>query len=310
MNILAETKALLDAAAEAEGPKLHEMDPVTAREVMGPLVLQLDLPLEPLKEVREITIPGPVHPIPARLFVPEAGKTDGPVMVYYHGGGWVLGSIDGCAGLCSQIANRLGIRVVSVDYRMAPEDVFPAAVDDCVAAAVWVAGSPAELGGKVEGIVTSGDSAGGNLATVVSASGKVKVRAQLLFYPVTDISKKHASYHEFASGYFLEEAGMDWFRDLYLPNAKDWTDPRVSPLLAESVADLPPTVIMTAELDVLRDEGRAFAARLAAAGVRTLFSEAGGLIHGIVNMRAALPSGMAPITRAIDDLGTLIRETA
>lgn len=310
MNILAETKALLDAAAQAPGPKLHEMDPVTAREVMGPMVLQLDLPLEALKEVRDISIPGPARPIPARLFVPATGDANGPVMVYYHGGGWVLGSIDGCAGLCSQIANRLGIRVVSVDYRMAPEDVFPAAVDDCVAAAVWVAGSPAELGGKVGGVLTCGDSAGGNLATVVSASDKVKVRAQLLFYPVTDISKKHPSYATFSAGYFLEEAWMDWFRDLYLPKASDWKDPRVSPLLAESVAGLPPTVIMTAGLDVLRDEGRAFAARLTHAGVRTLFSEADGLIHGIVNMRAALPGSMGPITRAIDDLGVLIRETA
>ncbi|MYZ47283.1 alpha/beta hydrolase [Propylenella binzhouense] len=310
MTILPETKALLDAAAQAPGPKLHEMDPVTAREVMGPMMLELDLPVEPLKEMRDITIPGPAGPIPARLFVPDHGEPEGPVLVYYHGGGWVVGSLDGCAGLCSQIANRLGIRVVSVDYRMAPEHVFPAAVDDSIAAAVWVAGSPAELGGKAGGVLTGGDSAGGNLATVVSASDKVKVRAQLLFYPVTDISKKHASYSEFASGYFLEEAGMDWFRDHYLPTEADWTDPRVSPLLAESVAHLPPTVIMTAGLDVLRDEGRAYAARLAESGVRLLFSEAHGLIHGIMNMRAALPSSMTHVERAIDDLGRLIRETA
>lgn len=309
MTILAETKALLDAAAQAGGPKLHEMDPVEARALMGPAVLQLDLPVEDLAEMRDIVIPGPAQPIPARLFVPK-GAAHGPVMVYYHGGGWVLGSVEGCAGLCSQIANRLGIRVVSIDYRMAPEAVFPAAVDDCLAAAQWVAGSPAELGGKVEGVLTCGDSAGGNLATVVSASGKVAVRAQLLFYPVTDISKKTGSYQQYSTGYFLEEAGMDWFRDHYLPNKTDWTDPRVSPLLVESVAELPPTVVMTAELDVLRDEGRAFAARLAEAGVRVLFSEAAGLIHGIVNMRGALPSGMHPINKAIDDLGRLIEETA
>ncbi len=308
MNILPETKALLDMAAQQEGPALHEMDPVTAREVMGPTTALLDAPGVEIHEVREITIPGPAGDIPARFYVPTSGELSGPVLVYYHGGGWVLGSVDGCDSLNRHMAKRLGLRVISVDYRMAPEDVFPAAVDDCIAAAKWAEGSPAELGGKVDGVIVSGDSAGGNLAAVVSASGQAKPIAQLLFYPVTDISTQHASYDEFASGYFLERAGMEWFRDHYLPEKDMWKDLRVSPLLADDFSMLPPTVVMTAELDVLRDEGRAYVGKLADAGVRVLFSEAKGLIHGIVNMRGALPGGNAPIDRAIDDLQTLLNE--
>jgi alpha/beta hydrolase fold len=142
MGILTETKALLDMAAAQGGPKLHEMEPATARELMAPMVAMLDLPPINIKEVRDLSIPSPAGNIPARLFVPTSGQGDGPVLVHFHGGGWVLGSVDGSDSACRYIAERLRFRVVSVDYRMAPEHVFPAAFDDCLAATNWVASSP------------------------------------------------------------------------------------------------------------------------------------------------------------------------
>jgi acetyl esterase len=306
--MLPETKALLDMAAEQEGPKLHEMDPVTAREVMAPMVEQLDLPGIEIAKVADLSIPGPGGTIPARLYAPAAAQGAGPVLVYFHGGGWVLGSLDQADSLCRHMAQTLGLRVVSVDYRMAPEHVFPAAYDDCLAATKWVAASPADMGAPVSAVIVSGDSAGGNLAAAVSASGDAKPAAQLLFYPVTDISSQAPSYSEFAEGYFLEKAGMEWFRDLYLPDAATAGDVRVSPLLADDLTMVPPTVIVTCELDVLRDEGRAYAAKLAQQGVRVSFSEAPGLIHGIVNFRKVLPTGAREVDRVLRDLACMLGE--
>jgi acetyl esterase len=308
MGILTETKALLDMAAAQGGPKLHEMEPATARELMAPMVAMLDLPPINIKEVRDLSIPSPAGNIPARLFVPTSGQGDGPVLVHFHGGGWVLGSVDGSDSVCRYIAERLRFRVVSVGYRMAPEHVFPAAFDDCLAATNWVASSPSTIGAKVTHVIVSGDSAGGNLAAAVSGSGKAKPAAQLLFYPVTDISRQTGSYAEFAEGYFLERAGMEWFRDLYLPDASTHKDIRVSPLLADDLSTVPPTVIITCGLDVLRDEGRAYAAKLCQHGVRVSFSEAAGLIHGIVSMRKVLPTGASEVDRALDNLTHVLRE--
>lgn len=308
MGILPETKALLDMAASQDGPKLHEMDPVTAREVMAPMVELLDLPGIEIAQVADMSITGPGGEIPARLYVPAAAQGPGPVLVYFHGGGWVLGSIAQADSLCRHMAETLGMRVVSVDYRMAPEHVFPAAYDDCLAATKWVAGSPEALGASVSAVIVSGDSAGGNLAAAVSASGDAKPAAQLLFYPVTDISAQAPSYAEFAEGYFLERAGMEWFRDLYLPDPAMAKDVRVSPLLADDLSKIPPTVIVTCELDVLRDEGRAYAAKLAQQGVRVSYSEARGLIHGIVNFRKVLPTGAREVDRVLNDLAHLLKE--
>lgn len=297
-------------AAQQEGPPLHEMDPITAREVMGPMVEQLDLPPIDVDTITDLAIPGKGVTIPARLYTPaSAAGTPGPVLMFFHGGGWVLGSVEWSDSLCRHIADRLGLRVVSVEYRMAPEHAFPAAYDDCLAATNWVHGSPAELGEAVTDVLVSGDSAGGNLAAAVSGVGEAKPAAQLLFYPVTDVAERAASYTEFAEGYFLEKAGMEWFMDLYLGGEGAHAhDPRVSPLRTADLSHVPPTVLITCELDVLRDEGRAYAARLVQQGIRVSFLEAKGLIHGIVNFRKVLPTGAREVDRALDDFSALLRE--
>ncbi|MGV0817535.1 alpha/beta hydrolase [Martelella sp. AMO21009] len=310
MQILAETQELLDMAAAQEGPKLHEMDPVAAREVMAPMVQQLDLPPIDIALVKELEIPGPGGTISARLYTPAAAAGDGAVLLYFHGGGWVLGSVEQSDSFCRHMAETLGLRVVSVEYRMAPEHVFPAAYDDCLATTNWVTQSPAELGTKVTHVLVSGDSAGGNLAAAVSGSGEAKPAAQLLFYPVTDISSQTASYADFAEGYFLEKVGMEWFRDHYLTDPEMARDIRVSPLLAEDLSMVPPTTIVTCGLDVLRDEGRAYAAKLAQQGVRVSYSEAPGLIHGIVNFRKVLPTGANEVDRVLQDFACLLKELA
>lgn len=311
MSILPETKALLTMAAEQAGPALHELEPSVAREIMAPMIAQLDLPPIDIHSTTELAIPGTNAAaditIAARLYTPASVSGASPVLLYFHGGGWVLGSVEQYDSFCRHMAERLKMRVVSVEYRMAPEHAFPAAYDDCLAATNWVHDSPAELGAQVSHVIVSGDSAGGNLAAAVSGSGAAHPAAQLLLYPVTDVSRQTGSYDEFAEGYFLEKATMEWFRDLYLAKSELTTDIRVSPLLAKDLSSVPPTVIMTCEADVLRDEGRAYAARLAEQGIRISFREAKGLIHGLVNFRKVLPTGAAEVDRALDDLIHLLQ---
>jgi acetyl esterase len=310
VEVLPETKALLYMVAAQEGPQLHKMHPASARAAMARMADMFDLPSIDVKEVRNLLIPAPAGDIPARLHVPISGQEDGPVLVYFHGGGWVLGGADGCDSACRHMAERLGFRVLSIGYRMAPEHVFPAAFDDRLAATNWAAGSPSALGANVTHVIVSGDSAGGNLAAAVSGSGRAKLAAQLLFYPVTDISQQSGSYAEFAEGYLLQRVGMEWFRDHYLPEVSMRKDIRVSPLPADDLSMVPPTVIVACGLDVPRDEGRAYAyaAKVCLQGIRVRFSEAAGQIHGIVNLRKALPTGGAVVDRMLDDLADMPRE--
>jgi acetyl esterase len=271
------------------------------------MVAILDRPAEQLNSVVNFHIEDDTHRIPARLYTP-AGGAEGPVLLYFHGGGWVIGDLETHHAFCTSLARAIGVRLLAIDYRLAPEARFPAAHDDCLFAANWAARSPAVLGAPVAGIAVAGDSAGANLAAFVSSKSPSAGRplAQLLFYPVTDFVEQAPSYAEFGEHHLLDKADMEWFRDHYLAEIEDRRDPRISILRLPDLSQMPPTVIMTCGLDPLRDEGRAFAARLVAAGVSVVFREAAGHVHGIVSMRAAIPSAERVLGQCIGDFKRLL----
>jgi acetyl esterase len=301
-----DTAQLLASLKAMGGGKLSKLPLADARSAAVFMTQQLDLPCSAPCSVTSLM----VGAISARLYTPTRGSL-GPVIIYVHGGGWVLGDLDICDPLCRHIATRSGYRVLSPAYRLAPEHPFPAAIEDVQTAASWVASSPAVLEHPVTGIALAGDSAGATLSAVAALSydAAAPLLALLMLYPVTDISRTTASYDLFAEGYVLEADDMRYFVDSYAPGIATRTDSRASPLLATNLAALPQTTLLTCGLDVLRDEGRAFAARLALAGVDVTFSEARGHVHGIATMRRAVPSACIPVDRAIDEFVANIRRT-
>ena len=294
--VLPEVAAVLAGLAEQGGPHLADMSAADMRATYLQLGALFDAPPEVTVRFTDFVGAG----CRLRAYFPAAAAP-GPVILYMHGGGWVIGDLDTHHPLCSVIAANTGLRVVAVDYRLAPEHPLPAAHDDCVAAARLVAASPPELEAPVTGVAVAGDSAGGNLALhVARAMGPGGVLAQLLFYPLVDCtSPPRGSYQEFAEGYILDRKLMDRFIADYLPNPGDAAGVAASPLLHPLAADLPRTVVVTAGLDPLRDQGRALAAGIAQMGVETHLLEAKGLIHGMATMRAAFPTADRVIRRAI-----------
>ena len=304
---------ILNLLAVQPGPQMHEMTPADARQMMLAMGQMMEPPRGDLADVRDIAIPSPHgHAIPARLYRATVAAAPAPVLIYYHGGGWVIGDLDTHDPLCAEIARVLGVSVLSVDYRLAPEHPFPAATEDCLAATQWLAGSPAEIGHPVTGIIPAGDSAGGNLAAVISQQlhGKLAapILAQWLIYPGVDMTTTTGSMAEFGEGYLLTAAGMAWFTDLYMGSSPDLLHAYASPTFAPSLAGQPPTLVFTCGLDPLRDQGRAYAGKLIAAGVRTIFREAAGQIHGSVTLRAGIPSAQDDLHANLRDLRTLIDE--
>lgn len=290
-----QVKALLDAMAANPAPKLTELPVAQGREMYRGMAATLDLQGVPIGKVEDRHIPGPAGEIPVRIYTPVAAGSDAlPVLVYFHGGGWVIGDLETHDALCRTFANEAGVKVVAVDYRLAPEHVFPAAVDDCYAAVKWVEENGGAIGIDVTRIAVAGDSAGGNLAAVVSQIAKAekgpKIAFQLLIYPVTDTDVDTGSYKANAEGYLLERDGMIWFFDHYLKGA-DRNDPRVAPLKAESLSGLPQAYVVTAGFDPLRDEGRAYADALKAAGVKTEHVNYDGMVHGFFNQQAVFDVG-------------------
>lgn len=285
---------------------MHELPPEQAREIATQLTAQLGGPPERVAEVRNLSIPGPGGTIPARLYVP-AGTKPLPVLVYYHGGGFVIGSLDGYDPVMRSLANAGGCAVVSVDYRLAPEHKFPAAVDDSYAALEWVAREAPSLGCDGDRLAVGGDSAGGNLAAVVSIlarDGKgPKIAFQLLIYPATEQDFDRPSYLKYGEDHFLTNDMMRWFFAHYTTpeTVKDW---RVNPLRAGSLRDLPPAHIIVAECDPLHDEGELYAERLRAEGNRAAFVRYPGMIHGFFTFPAAMDQGR----KAIADAGAALRE--
>ncbi len=273
-------------------PSLPSLEPVQARELTAQLRGR-DLRSQVVAGVENRTIRGANGDIPVRIYTPE-GSTTKPVLVYFHGGGWVLGDLDAADSLC-RIANRAGYVVVSVDYRLAPEYKFPAALEDAYAATSWVAKNAAALNGDPTRIAVGGDSAGGNLAAVVSLMardrGSPSLMYQLLIYPVTKYGFDTQSYREYGQGGFgLTKDEMVWFWHHYLASDADGQNPYASPLLA-SCYDLPPACIITAEYDVLRDEAEAYAARLQKAGVPVQLLWYDGMIHNFVGLASVLDRG-------------------
>ena len=260
-------------------------------------------------EVENSSIPGPAGPLPVRRYTP-ADASDGeprPLLVFFHGGGFVVGDLDTHDGLCRLLCRDAGVHVLAVDYRLAPEHPAPAAIDDCYAAYRWAVEHAAEFGADPSKVAVGGDSAGGNLAAVVSQLARndaITLPAlQVLFYPATDFSSDTRSKTLFADGFFLTKSDMDWFRDNYLAgSALAVDDPRISPLLAQDLAGLPPAMVLTGGFDPLRDEGNQYAEALAAAGVAVDHRQFGPVVHAFANF---FPLGGASATATAEVVSAL-----
>jgi acetyl esterase len=285
------------AMLERQGQRaLEEMSPADAREDMRRRTAIAAGVTLPVGAVRDLTVDGAAGPLRARLYETAESGGPHPLLVYFHGGGWVIGDLDTHDSPCRMLARHAGVHVLSVDYRMGPEHPFPSASDDARAALTWAFAHAAELGADPARVAVGGDSAGGNLAAVASwqatHDGGPAPAFQLLVYPVCDLSVKRRSYELFSEGFLLTAGEMDWFRDNYVPSEADRSDPRVSILLAEDLSGLPPALVVTAGFDPLRDEGEAFADALRRAGNVVAQRRFEGLIHGFFNM-----SGVSRVSR-------------
>ncbi len=286
-----------------DGPPANEVPIDQARAGHEAETVQMSGPGEPVAEVRDLEVPSPSGTIPARLYRPEA---DGPLplVVYLHGGGWMLGSVESFDTVVRALANAAGTLVLSVGYRLAPEDPFPAGLDDALCAIRWAAAHAEELGADPQRLAIAGDSAGGNLATVAARRlrDEVPLRMQVLIYPVTDAGCNTASYGEFGERYGLTAASMQRFWNLYL-NGGDGLHPDASPLRAEDLAGSPPAFVLTAGFDPLRDEAEAYCDALRAAGVEVECSRYEGAIHGFWRWLARTQLSR----RAVDEVAGALR---
>jgi len=300
-------KLVLDQLAATPGPQLHELPVAEARAFFEQM--QLPRPEVKIAEVEDRKIPGPSGALSVRIYRPQAQKPL-PALVYFHGGGWVIGSLETHDGSCRDLANRIGCVVVSVDYRLAPEARYPAAAEDCYAATQWVAENAKTLGVDAARIGIGGDSAGGNLTAAVALMARDRggpaLRHQLLIYPVTDADFGRASYRENAEGYLLTTKAMEWFWGHYVPDPVQRQEAYAAPLRAKDLAGLPPAFVLTAVYDPLRDEGEAYAKRLQQAGVPTRLQRYDGAIHGFFAMgllsqvaRTALDDAVAEARKAL-----------
>ena len=293
-----QAQAVMEAVAALGFPPNHTVSPQEARangkaraRAPGPEVARVD----------DRNVPGPDGEVPVRIYTPE-GSGPFPVLVWFHGGGWVVGDLESADGVSRHLTVGSGFVVVSVDYRLAPETKFPGPAEDCYAATQWVAQNAASINADAGKIAVGGDSAGGNLAAAVSLMardrGGLSVGFQLLVYPVTDRDFSTVSYSQNGDDYQLTRDGMIWFWDHYLANAADAANPYAAPLRAQDLEGLPPALVITAEYDPLRDEGEAFAHRLEAAGVPTACTRYDGMIHGFFGMFAAVDKGKQAIEQA------------
>lgn len=291
------------------GPKMHEMSIDDARLSMVLVGSLAEADIGPLAVIRNFSIPGPAGNIPARLYDARENRGAGPVMVFYHGGGFTIGDLEIYGPYCAEAARQLDIPVVSINYRLAPEHRFPAAAVDCEAATRWIAESPAELGLHVTGLVTSGDSAGGNLTIVTTMAlrdnpAAVPVLVQHPIYPVVTDSTDWPSMRDFADGFLLTADSMHYFTDAYGADSNDY---RGAPLKFDHTG-MPPSLVTTASLDPLRDQGIAYVEALKAAGVRVEYRSAEGNIHGHITLRKAIPSAQDDITGNFNTLKDLLAE--
>lgn len=291
------------------GPKMHEVSAPQAREMMVAMRGVADAPVGDLAVIRDLEIPGPAGIIPSRLYDSREIRGPGPVMVLFHGGGFVIGNIVTHEPYCAEVARLLDLPVISVDYRLAPEHPFPAAPEDCEAATRWIAESPDVLGLNVTGLIPSGDSAGGNLAIVTTMvlrdrPAKVPVIAQHPIYPGVSERFDWPSMTDFSDGHLLTLEGMKWFYDAYNLDPADF---RGAPLNFDQTG-MPRSLVTTASLDPLRDQGLAYVEKLKEAGVHVEHRSAEGNIHGHINLRKGIPSSQQDIEGNIAALKAMLAE--
>ena len=303
MSLHPQCKAFLDQLAAMGGRPLHELTPGEARSMALPP--DLAGPEQPVHRVEDRHVPGPSGPIPVRVYTPAEGKR--PALIYFHGGGFVLGNLDMADRPCRELANLSGCVVVSVDYRLAPEHRFPAAVDDAYAATRYVAAHPDQFGVDADAIAVGGESAGANLAAVTALRARderaPRLAFQLLVYPQVDFEDESPSMRDFADGHFLTRASIDYFAGHYLAKPADRRHPYASPLHAD-LRGLPPAFIITAECDPLRDQGEAYASQLQRAGVSVESRRYAGMIHPFFSLGGIVEGGK----RAIADSAAVLRK--
>jgi len=301
-------KRFLYMVAAGGMPEVPELTPPKMREAILRLARAVDATNVPIGKMENRELPGLGGPLSARVYIPAAINTDKSAgLIYFHGGAGVFCNIETHDGLCRMLANESGCRVISVDYRLAPEHKFPAAVQDSYLATRWVSEHALELRIDPKRIAVGGDSAGGTLAAVVCQLAKQtgpRLALQILFCPVTDVSADTESRKAYAERYFFDRTIMDWALKHYCPPGIDLEDPRISPLRATDLAGLPPAHIHTAEFDPLRDEGKAYADRLERAGVEVRYTCHGGMIHHFYAMAGVIPYARLAIRAA----GAAIKE--
>jgi acetyl esterase len=310
MPVDPQVQVLLDQMAAMDAPGLGQMGVEETRAMMEQFST-MGGPGPDVASVENRSVPGPAGTageIPVRIYRPT-DEPSLPVLVWIHGGGFVIGSLDGSDVTCRELANKAGVIVVSVDYRLAPEAPFPEPVDDCVVATSWVVENAASLGGDPARVAVGGDSAGGNLSAVVALlaaqRGRPSLRFQLLVYPAVDLLMTYPSIKENGSGYLLTKESMDWFMGHYFSGAeKDPKHLQASPIYADEIdlGKLPPALIITAEYDPLRDEGEAYGKRLEQAGVPVTVTRYAGQIHGFFGMTAMLDGAKTAVDQAADAL--------
>ena len=291
------------------GPKFWEVPADEARAMTTAMRDVADAPVGELAVIRDIEIPGPSGNIPARVYDSRSDRGAGPVMVFYHGGGFVIGSLYTYEPYCAEVARLLDLPVISIDYRLSPEYPFPAPAEDCEAATRWIASSPTELRLEVTGLITSGDSAGGNLTIVTTMAlrdkpAAVPVFVQFPLYPVVTLDTDWPSMREFANGFLLTEQAMTYFGEGHAASPGDY---RSEPLNFPQEG-MPPSLVTTASLDPLRDQGLAYVEKLKQAGVHVQHISADGNIHGHINIRQAIPSVQTDIEGYIRALKIMLAE--
>ena len=302
-----QVKVILEEDAARNLPAYHELSPTASRKQMLELSAPVDAQLA-AECVVDQRITGPGGEIPIRLYYP-AGDPPFAVVVYFHGGGWVIGNLDTHHALCHALSKSSGCLVTAVDYRLAPEHRYPAAVEDAYAATCWVADNAAAIQADARRVAVVGDSAGGTQATVVAMMardhGKPNIALQILIYPITDHNFDTPSYLKNADGYMLTRNLMKWFWNHYLADENIADDPYVSPLRAVNLTDLPQALILTAEYDPLCDEGEAYARKLQQAGVKVKLTRYDGMIHGFIRMTSRLDKAR----QALDEVAGTLRKT-
>lgn len=298
--------AYLDEMARLELPPLETLSPESARQQMREGSPEVDEHLRVVR-VEDLCVPGPRGPIPLRLYYPDTHGPH-PVVVYFHGGGWVLGDLETHHAICHALAFTSGCLVAAVDYRLAPEHRFPAAVDDAYAATLWIAENASSIAADRRRVAVAGDSAGGNLAAVVAMrardAGAPEIALQILVYPITDCDLDTPSYMENASGYQLTRELMAWFWRHYAPGRKEAEHPDASPLRAAHLGRLPRALVLTAEYDPLRDEGETFARRLEEAGVSVELIRYDGMIHGFFRLTSRFHKAREALNKLAAELKT------